>query len=140
MTELLLVDTAAASAAPFASTSFADTNTPHRTLGSAEFERLYAQAELEQAQVALVNPADSMAQQSVGAVATRLNGLSGEYVQSVTETHQALKNLDITDPAAVSQIMERMLVATVKGAEFSLMIKEISESKKGLSQLFHNQG
>jgi hypothetical protein len=112
----------------------------NRSMESADFSRLMSQAQEEQARVELANPAHSMAHQSLGGVTKAVSESSQKYRNATDAGLESLSKADFKDPASVADVIQHFTVAAAQGMELTIMLGEVSTSKRSVSELFHNQG
>jgi hypothetical protein len=107
---------------------------------SADFERLLAQAQHEQSNIEMVNPADSMAKQSIGGVTGAISSTSKEYLQTVAAGQASLAKMDLKSPASIANVVNHFTAVAAQSVQLTVMLGEVSNSKKSVHELFHNQG
>ncbi len=111
-----------------------------RALDVASFERLLEQARLEQAHVEFGLPADHGITKSVAGVTRVIDRTSNSYVSAVDDSRAAVSGLDVSDPKSVAKVIDTLAVAAISGVQLTVMLNEVTSSKKALSELYHNQG
>ena len=123
-----------------ASQSGAELPAQSRALHTADFERLMAQAQEQQAQVQLTNPVSELGQQGVGRISKDI-GEASQHVRTTMETsRQAIASLDPKDPASLAKFVGHIEDQMAAVGQFSIMLNEVTLARKSLGELFHNQG
>jgi hypothetical protein len=111
-----------------------------RSVDAADFERLMAQAHAEQAHVELANPANSVGQKSMGSVTKAISASSQEYRNTVDAGVSSLAQMDFKNPASVANVVQHFTQVAAQGVQLTVMLGEVSNAKKSVTELFHNQG
>jgi hypothetical protein len=111
-----------------------------RAVDVADFERLLSQAQAEQSHVEFANPAGSMAGPGVAHVTRSIASSSSDYLGAVNNGLESLSRLDLKDSKSIADTMQSFTVATVQGVQLTIMLGEVSSSKKSVQELFHSQG
>ena len=111
-----------------------------RSLQTADFERLMAQAQEQQAQVQLTNPVGELGQQNVHHVTKAIGASSQSLQASIDASKAALDQVDIHDMASVMKAGDQFMQTAVRGVEFKMMMDQVTISRKSLGELFHMQG
>ena len=111
-----------------------------RSLQIADFERLMAQAQGQQAQVQLANPVGELGQPVGKRVASTIDASNTRYKATMEASHHAIGKLDYNDPASVASAVQHFNQAVAANAQMSIMMIEVSSARKSLGELFRNQG
>jgi hypothetical protein len=137
----MTIESVAGAAAPVPA-KVAPSELPDRTrsLDAAEFERLYQQAQREQATVQFGSGVDNQINQSVAGVTRVIDAANNRYLAAVDDSQAALSKVDFADTKSVVGVIETMATAAVSGVTLHVMFKEVSSAKKSAKDLFHNQG
>jgi cellobiose-specific phosphotransferase system component IIA len=123
-----------------ASQSGAELPAQSRSLQAADFERLMTQAQEQQAQVQLTNPLGEVGQKGVNRMAKDLGDSSQNFRTALGSFQQSIDKFDPSDPASVRSAMHHIDDVMMAGMQLSVMVTEMTAVKKGLNELFHNQG
>jgi hypothetical protein len=107
---------------------------------AAKFEQMLKQASEEGFVIEAANPASSVASPSIDRVLSGINSSSKDYLGAVDNGLKALSTLDLSDPESVKNLFHHFTLATVQSVQLSVVLGEVSNSKKSVQELFHNQG
>jgi hypothetical protein len=111
-----------------------------RSLQTADFERLMAQAQEQQTQVQLTNPVGELGQKGVRRMVGDISESSRNVTNSLETMRDAVAKLDPQDPASVFAVIKHVDQSMAAAGQFSVMLHEVTVARKGLGELFHNQG
>jgi hypothetical protein len=111
-----------------------------RALDAARFQQLMVQATDQQAAVEFTNPASSSAAPVMNAALQSIGSSSRTYLDGVNAGLKAVSTLDMNDPKSIGKLIERLTATQVQGLQLSMMLSEVSNSKRSLQTLFQNQG
>jgi hypothetical protein len=111
-----------------------------RAMDVASFEQLLSQAQEQQAHVEFTNSADGKVKQSIDGVTRVIGATSNDYVSSVETSRAAVAKIDFKSPQTIVAAFDGLAAAAVSGAQLTVMLGEVTSSKKSLTELFHNQG
>jgi hypothetical protein len=140
MTSDVITHAASTAIKSAASQAGADLPTQSRSLQTADFERLMAQAQGQQAQVQLTNPVGEVGQQGVQRMVNSIGESNQRYMTTLEASKQGLATLDFQDPASMAKTLNHLQNAVAATAQFSIMLNEVGSVRKGLEKLFNNQG
>ena len=111
-----------------------------RSLQIADFERLMAQAQEQQAQVQLTNPVGELGQKGVQHTVGNIGEASRNLTNSMEASRHAIATIDTNNPASVFAAVDHIHQTMAAAGQLSLVMHEVSVARKGLNELFHNQG
>jgi hypothetical protein len=118
----------------------AELPTQSRSLQTADFERLMAQAHEQRAQVQLTNPVGEMGQRGLQEISKAMGTTSHNYRTSLQDGRAAMSNFDVRDPASVVKVSQHFMDIAARGTELSLMLSVLTTARKSFGELLKNQG
>ena len=111
-----------------------------RSLQTADFERLMAQAQEQQVGVQLANPVGELGQKGVQHGVSNIGEASRNLMNSVEASRQAVAKVDPKDPASVLAAVDQVHQSMAAAGHLTLVMHEVTVVRKGLDKLFTNQG
>lgn len=111
-----------------------------RSLQTADFDRLMAQANEQRAQVQLTNPVGEVGQRGMHDVTKAVGTTSHNYRTSLEEGRAAMGKIDLNDPASVVKVSQHFMDIAARGTELSLMLSVLTTARKSFGELLKNQG
>lgn len=123
-----------------ASQTGVDLPAQNRSLQIADFERLMAQAQEQQVSVQLANPVGELGQKGVQRTVSNVGEASRNLTNSIEAGRQAVAKVDPKDPASVFAAVDQVNQTMAAAGQLTLVMHEITAVRKGLGELFHNQG
>jgi hypothetical protein len=123
-----------------ASQTGVDLPAQNRSLQSADFERLMAQAQEQQVNVQLANPVGELGQKGVQRTVGNVSDASRNLTNSIEASRQAVAKVDPKDPASVFAAVDQVNQTMAAAGQLTLVMHEVTAVRKGLGELFHNQG
>jgi hypothetical protein len=109
-------------------------------IDAAAFQRLFEQAQQEQAAVQFSAASEGAVRQSVSGVTRVIDTTSNRFVAAIDDSRAAISKANPADTKSIIGVIESMTVAAVHGAQLQIMLHEVAGAKKSFGELFHNQG
>lgn len=135
-----LVHAATAAVKSAASQTGAELPAQSRSLQISDFERLMAQAQEQQARVQLTNPVGELGQQGVRRAVNDIGESSRNLTSAMDASRDAIAKVDPKDPESIFAVVKHIEQTMAAAGQFSMVMHEVTVARKGLGELFHNQG